>query len=177
MESVSKARVYIKGILESISRAGKALSGWSRPTTRVQQPNCVFITEGNITKVENLMIKLFQCSVPQMKRAGRLWPLANCLLATVLMYLSEMMTEYPRHRVLVTLKEHAIDCDITMKELLEWGAIVKEKFASDHAIAIHSGIDLIPVIFERMVGMENRHKADTEVSSIVRTIYFVIPQY
>ena len=108
----------------------------------MQQPNCVFnITEGNITIVENLMIKLFQCSVPQTKCAGRLWPLIKCLLVTVIMYLGEMMTEYPRHRVLVTLKELAIDYDITMKELLEWGAIVKEKLASDHAIAIHSGPD------------------------------------
>ena len=63
MESVSKAFVYIKGILESISRAGKALSGWSRTVTRVQQPSCVFIDENNATKVENLMVKLFQCSV------------------------------------------------------------------------------------------------------------------
>ena len=45
MESVSKAFVYIKGILESISRAGKALSGWSRTVTPVQQPSCVFIDE------------------------------------------------------------------------------------------------------------------------------------
>jgi hypothetical protein len=48
MESVSKAFAYIKGILESISRAGKALSGWRRPMCRVQQPKCVFIIEGNV---------------------------------------------------------------------------------------------------------------------------------
>ena len=41
MESVSKAFVYIKGILESISRAGKALSGWSRPTTRAAAELCI----------------------------------------------------------------------------------------------------------------------------------------
>ena len=51
MENMSKAFVYIAGLLESISRAGKALAGWEKANARVYQPTCVFITENNRTKV------------------------------------------------------------------------------------------------------------------------------
>lgn len=167
MESMSKAFVYIAGILESVSRAGKALAGWERTKIKICQPSCIFMTEDNSTKVENLMIKLFQCSVPQMKRTGRLWPLANCLLATTLMYLSETMVEYPRHKILVVVREMAEDCDITMKELLEWGRLVKDKFTTDHAVAVHHGNELVPIMFEKIVAMERNEKSNSEVSQVI----------
>jgi hypothetical protein len=158
MESMSKAFVYIAGILESVSRAGKALAGWERTKIKIFQPSCIFM---------NLMIKLFQCSVPQMKRTGRLWPLANCLLATTLMYLSETMVKYPRHKILVVVREMAEDCDITMKELLEWGRLVKDKFTTDHAVAVHQGNELMPIVFEKIVEMERNEKSNSEVSKVM----------
>jgi hypothetical protein len=118
---------------------------------KIHEPSCIFMTEDNITKVENLMIKLFQFSVPQMKRTGSLWPLANCLLATVLMYLSETMVEYPRRKVLLVVRVMAEDCDITLKELLEWGRLVKEKFITDHTVAVNDKNELIPIMFKKIV--------------------------
>ena len=163
MESTSKVFVYIAGIIESVSRAGKALSGWKNTALHIHQPSCIFITEANVTRVENLMIKLFQCSVPQMKRSGRLWPLAHCLLATTLMYLEEMVIEYPTHQMLSVIKRSADECDISMRELLEWGAIIKEKFADDHAVVVQPNNELIPMMFEKMLAMEKTAKINMEV--------------
>ena len=166
MESMSKAFVYIAGMLDSVSRAGKALSGWERTHRKIFQPSCTFMTQENSTKIENLIIKLFQCSVPQMNRAGKLWPLANCLLATTLMYLSETIREYPKHKILVVIRGMAEDCDISMRELLQWGTEVKDKFVADHAVATNNGNELLAVMFEKMVAMERMEKHNMEVRNI-----------
>ena len=52
MESTSKVFVYIAGIIESVSRAGKALSRWKNTALHIHQPSCVFITEANVTRVK-----------------------------------------------------------------------------------------------------------------------------
>ena len=164
MESMSKAFVYIARILDSVSRAGKALSGWKQTSMHIHQPTCIFVTEENVTRVENLMIMLFQCAVPQMKRSGSLWPLAYCLLATTLMYLEEMMIEYPNHQMLSVLKRSATDCGISMRELLEWGAKIKEKFVDDHAVVIQQNNELFSMMFEKILSMEKTAKASNEVT-------------
>ena len=175
MESMSKAFVYIAGMLDSVSRAGKALSGWERTNRKIFQPSCTFMTQENSTKIENLIIKLFQCSVPQMNRAGKLWPLAKCLLATTLMYLSEMIREYPKHKILVVIRGMADDCGISMKELLQWGTEVKDKFVTDHAVATNHGSELLAVMFEKMVVMERMEKQNMEVGNIdIRFTMYII---
>ena len=167
MESMSKAFVYIARILDSVSRAGKALSGSKQTSMHIHQPTCVFITDENVTRVENLMIMLFQCSVPQMKRSGSLWPLASCLSATTLMYLEEMLIEYPNHQMLSVLERSATDCGISMRELLEWGATIKEKFVDDHAVVVQQNNELLSMMFEKMISMEKTAKASIEVRVIM----------
>ena len=123
MDSMSKAFAYISGILDSVSRAGKALSEWKETAPMIQQPTCAFITDENMTKVENLMIKLYKCSVPSMKRGWSLWPLAHCLFATTLMTLNEMMFEYPSNQVITAINRAAQECDISTRELLQYKKI------------------------------------------------------
>ena len=98
------------------------------------------------------------------ERSGSLWPLAHCLLATTLMYLEEMMIEYPNHQMLSVLKRSATDCGISMRELLEWGAKIKEKFVDDHAVVIQQNNELFSMMFEKILSMEKTAKASNEVT-------------
>lgn len=53
------------------------------------------------------------------------------------------------------VREMAEDCDITLKELLEWGRLVTEKFITDHTVAVHDNNELIPIVFEKIVELSN----------------------
>ena len=86
----SRAFCYIGGIMNPISTAGRALAGWKDSRVRVHQPDCVSLLGQNETQIENLIVKLFHCSVTELHPRGKLWPLAKCLFATFLMHLSEM---------------------------------------------------------------------------------------
>lgn len=86
----------IRSIL-SISIAGRALAGWTNSRAKVYLPRCVFKTASNAIPVDNLMHTLFQDSVPGMRPGEQLWPLADCLFATVLMHLQSFQEKYPNH--------------------------------------------------------------------------------
>ena len=118
-ESISRLFIYIEGVLHPISSAGRALAGWRDSTVDVYQPVYCFMQSHNKVQIENLIIKLFQCSVQELHPRGKLWPLAKCMFATLLRYLPQLRTEYPSHSVLSVLAEKATKCDITMSDLLK----------------------------------------------------------
>lgn len=163
-KSMSRMFIYIEGVLHPISCAGRALAGWRDSHTNVFQPECCFITQSNETQVSNLIMKLFQCSVRDMHTRGKLWPLALCLFATLLMYLPEMRSRYPNHGVSHVLMEKSQECDIRLGQLLEWSKMVKVRF--DHRnmeATLDEGQSLIPVLLERIVILEKNAKASHEV--------------
>jgi hypothetical protein len=96
---------YIMKSLRTMSVAGKALAGWPNPREKVHLPRCCFIDSLNIVRVNNLMQYLFQGQVVGMQKDGPLWPLADCILATVLMHLPSFVEKYPNHVALKALKE------------------------------------------------------------------------
>jgi hypothetical protein len=97
---------------------------------------------------------------------GKLWPLALCIFATVLMHLPEMRSKFPLHEMLSILVEKANECDVTLKHLLEWGKAVKEKFNEINMEAnLNMGETLIPVLLEKVVGLEKAVTRHEEVNS------------
>ena len=161
---MSRMFIYIEGVLHPVSCAGRALAGWRDSHTNVFQPECCFITESNETQVSNLIMKLFQCSVRDMHTHGKLWPLALCLFATLLMHLPEMRSKYPNHGVLVVLMEKSQECDIKLGQLLEWSKAIKAQFDFRNMEAtLNEGQSLIPVLLERIVILEKNAKASHEV--------------
>ena len=116
-------------------------------------------------KVSNLIMKFFQCSVRNMPTRGKLWPLALCLFATLLMYLPEMRSRYPNRGVLHVLLEKSQECDIRLGQLLEWSKMVMVRF--DHRNIMEATLDegqsLIPVLLEPIVILEKNAKASHEV--------------
>jgi hypothetical protein len=109
-------------------------------------------------------VKLFQCSVEELHPRRRLWPLAKCLFATILLYLPQLSSTYPTHGVLSVLVEKASECDLTMAKLLQWSVHVRNKFDSDNMEASHlEGEKLIPVLFERIITLERIVKNGHEV--------------
>lgn len=130
----------------------------------VHQPECCFLNADNATQIDNLVVKLFHCSVPDMHANGKLWPLALCMFATLLMYLPEMRSKYPRHELLTILVDKANECDITLKELLEWGKAVKDRFNdSNMEASLNVGETLIPVLLEKIVVLEKVVASNQEV--------------
>ena len=96
---------------------------------------------------------------------GKLWPLALCMFATVLMYLPEMRSKYPRHELLPILLDKANECDITLRDLLEWGKAVREKFNETNMEAtLNTRETLIPVLLEKIVVLEKTVTGHQEVS-------------
>ena len=124
-----------------------------------------------MTRIGNLVVKLFHCSVPDMHANGKLWPLALCMFATVLMYLPEMRSKYPRHELLTILIDKANERDISLKELLEWGKAVKERSnESNMEASLNTGETLIPVLLEKIVVLEKVVASNQEVH--LNVIYF-----
>lgn len=160
----SRAFCYIGGILSPISGAGRALSGWKNSRAHVYQPHCTPLIGGSETQIENLIVKLFHCSVAEMHPRGKLWPLAKCLFATFLMHLSEMRIKYPEHLTLRAVGEKSIECGLNINILLEWGALIRSKWTADNmTAAIDSVESLIPILLERVVMLEKNSKAQQEV--------------
>lgn len=97
---------------------------------------------------------------------GKLWPLAKCLFATLLMHLQEMRSRYPRHDVLPILLDKANDCGITLKDLLQWGKMVKERFTESNMIAtLQTGETLIPILLEKIVVLDKTISSQQEVNN------------
>lgn len=88
---------YLIRSVTSLSIAGRALAGWPNSRTKVFLPRCVFKTDINGTQVDNLIHALFQDSVPGMRPGCALWPLAECLFATLLLHLRSFQEKYPKH--------------------------------------------------------------------------------
>jgi hypothetical protein len=88
---------YIVKSLRSMSIAGRALAGWPNSRCKVFLPRCSFLDALNVVQVNNLMTHLFHGQVMGMEVDGPLWPLADCMLATVLMHLPDFMVKYPNH--------------------------------------------------------------------------------
>ena len=163
-KGISRLFIYIEGIQYPISCAGRALSGWRDSHVTVHQPECCFLNADNATQIDNLVVKLFHCSVPDMHANGKLWPLALCMFATLLMHFPEMRSKYPRHELLTILVDKANECDITLKELLEWGKAVKDKFHNSNMEAnLNAGETLIPVLLEKIVVLEKVVASNQEV--------------
>jgi hypothetical protein len=100
-------------------------------------------------------VKLFQCSVEELHRRGRLWPLAKCLFAAILLFLPHLRSTYPAHGVLSVLVEKASEYDLTMANLLQSSILVRNKFDNDNMEASHQeGETLIPVLLGRIVTLE-----------------------
>ena len=159
-----RAFCYIGGILEPISTGGKALSGWRDSRVKVHQPDCTSLPSGNETKIENLIIKLFHCSVCDMHPRGKLWSLAICLFSTFLMHLSEMRVKYPEHMTLRTVAEKSQECGLSLSILLEWGTLIRNKFDADNIVAvINDGGSLLPLLLERIVVLEKNARVQHEV--------------
>lgn len=160
-----RAFCYIGGILQPVSNAGRALSGWKDSKIAVIQPDCSTIPVMFDTQVENLIVKLFHCSVTDMCPRGKLWPLAKCLFATFLMHMSEMRIKYPHHMALKAMSEKCSECDLPFVLLLSWGDEIKNKFLIDNVRAvIDDGESLLPIALERIVILENNGKKHQEVS-------------
>lgn len=141
--------------MNPISTAGRALSGLKDSRVHVHQPDCASLLGWNETQIENLIVKLFHCSVAEMHPRSKLWPLAKCLFATFLMHLSEMRVKYSEHLTLRAVSEKSIECGLNMNILLEWGATIRSKWISDNmTAAIDSGESLIPFLLERVVMLE-----------------------
>ena len=86
------------------------------------------------------------------------------MFATLLMYLPEMRSKYPRHELLTILVDKANECDITLKELLEWGKAVKDRFNdSNMEASLNAGETLIPVLLEKIVVLEKAVASNQEV--------------
>lgn len=133
----------------------------------MHQPDCSSIPSGNETQVENLIVKLFHCSVGAMHPRGKLWPLAQCLFATYLMNLSDMRVKYPGHSTLRTVCEKSNECGTR----LEWGATVKNKFEVDNIKAVvDEGGSLLPLMLQRIVILENNVRVHQEVNYHTVTI-------
>jgi hypothetical protein len=97
---------YIVSSLKSMSIAGRALAGWPNSRCEVFLPKCSsFLDASNVVRVNNLMAHLFNGQVKGMEKDGPLWPLADCMLATVLMHLDNFIIKYPNHLALIRLIE------------------------------------------------------------------------
>ena len=94
---------YLIRSVQSICIAGRALAGWPNSRSKVHLPRCVFKNESNSRQVDNLMHALFKDSVPGMRVGCLLWPLAECLFATLLLHLQSFQVKYPKHAALVEL--------------------------------------------------------------------------
>jgi hypothetical protein len=131
----------------------------------VHQPDCSTIPAMFQTQVENLIVKLFHCSVFDMNPHGKLWPLAKCLLATFLMHMSDMRVRYPHHKKLKAVAEKCNECGLHVTLLLEWGNEIRQKFMTDNVKAIiDDGGSLIPIMLEKMIIMQKNEKIQQEVS-------------
>ena len=94
---------YLIRSVQSICIAGRALAGWPNSRSKVHLPRCVLKNESNSRQVDNLMHALFKDSVPRTRVGSLLWPLAECLFATLLLYLQLFQVKYPKHAALVEL--------------------------------------------------------------------------
>ena len=94
---------YLIRSIQSVSIGGRALAGWPNSRSKVYLPRCVFKNGLNSTQVDNLIHALFKDSVPGMRVGCILWPLAECLFATLLLYLQSFQEKYPKHAALVEL--------------------------------------------------------------------------
>lgn len=69
------------------------------------------------------------------------------------------------------LIDKANECDISLKELLEWGKAVKERFnESNMEASLNTGETLIPVLLEKIVVLEKVVASNQEVH--LNVIYF-----
>lgn len=154
-KGISSGFCYIGGIINPITNAGKALSGWKDSRMSVQQPDCSTRPADFMIKVNNLIVNLFQSSIFDMDPDGRLWKLAKCTF-TFLVYYSTMRIKYPSHPTLSILNEKCNECDIRVNVLLEWGVQIGNIFKMDNIKAVmHGGESLIPFLLERVVILED----------------------
>ena len=124
---------YIGDIKFSVSVAGRSLSGWRNPRASCFQPSCdAFINPENREKVENFISTLFVGAIYEMGKDRKLWNLSKCCFASLLMYLNETRSKFPKLSVLSEVVYKAGLCDINMSDMLNWGDLVKAKFKLDN---------------------------------------------
>ena len=89
------------------------------------------------------------------------------------MYLPEMRSRYPKHELLPILLEKATECGINLKELLDWGREVKDRFKESNMEAtLNTGETLVPLLLEKIVVLEKRVASHEEVHKYLGFTYY-----
>lgn len=128
-ESLCALFEYFLNTTLAISIAGRVLSGYPNPRVPCFPPRfSVFVTAENKDKIMKMMSDLFDHSF-QITGCEALLNFAKTMFASLLQYHEEMQNTYGMNHIIVrTVIQTAKKFGTTMKELREWGSLVRNDF-------------------------------------------------
>ena len=131
---------YFLNTTTAISTAGRALSGYPNPRVSCFPPRIsVFVTADNKDKIMKMISELFDNSF-QITRCEALQGFAKTLFASLVQYHDEMMNAYGMEHIIVRrVIQTAQKFGATMRELSEWGSLVRDDFNLRNAARSSTG--------------------------------------
>ena len=128
-ESLCALFEYFLNTTLAISTAGRVLSGYPNPRVPCFPPRfSVFVTAENKDKIMKMMSDLFDHSF-QITGCQPLLNFAKTMFASLLQYHEVMQNTYGMDHIIVrTVIQSAKKFGTTMKELSEWGGLVRNDF-------------------------------------------------
>ena len=120
---------YFLNTTTAISTAGRALCGHPNPRVSCFPPRIsVFVTADNKDKIKKMISELFDNSF-QITRCEALHGFAKTMFASLLQHHDEMQSTYGMEHIIVRrVIQTAQKFGTTMRELSEWGSLVRDDF-------------------------------------------------
>ena len=173
--------VYLGQFFATISVGGKALAGWENARQHVAAPSCVFITDANRCQVANFISALFPSNMPMFILGGKLRPLLDGMLASLLMYMQPMMDKYSaNHIVILKLVEVARTHGYNTACLKDWGDQVRSDWERRNLCASAGSNDpakmqaLQQEVITLNSKLDNLDHAVAEQSNLIRQMHSML---
>lgn len=163
-----------------VSRAGKALAGWSDCTMSVAAPDySAFLNEENKVQVKNYITQLFDVGIPELTNGGTLANFRYVMLASLLMYFDEMAGEFGYNNdIIKTLIHVGHQLDIEVSTLRTWGSAVKQQFlhknAQNLASAVGSRTGFSIVLQELLMERDHHREMIADLKSDVKHLTMMV---